>query len=109
MPTTSVPARATRNSFLRRWRSSARQGSKLILGILVEAPQCKPARSEQGRCIASHALRLRGPGDLHLAERVADLCADTDAAADDVGDAGDVRAAAADQELVGLLAAAARR
>ena len=40
-------------------------------------------------------------------ERIADLRRDADAAADDVGDARDVGAAAADQNLVRLLAAAA--
>src|SRR5262252_984692 len=106
--TIAAPSSATKNSFLRCWRSSARQGSRFMRGISVEAPQRETARGQQRRGIAIHALRLGSRRDLHLAERIADLGLDTDAAANDVRDAGDVRAAAADQDLIRLLASAAR-
>src|SRR5215470_10582363 len=103
MATTAEPSSATKNSFLRCWRSSARQGSRFMRGISVEAPQRETAGGQQRRGIAIHALRLGARRDLHLSERIADLRLDPDAAADHVGDARDVRAAAADQDLVRLL------
>jgi hypothetical protein len=54
---------------------------------------------------SADGLRLRARGQLHLAERIALLGGDADAAGDDVGDARDVGAAAADQDLLRLLAA----
>ena len=54
-----------------------------------------------------HGLRFGLRRHLHVAERVALVGRHADAARDDLGDAGDVGAAAADQDLVGLRAAAA--
>src|SRR5215471_3285625 len=109
MPTTAAPSSATRNSFFRCWRSSARQGSRFMRGISVEAPQRKAAGGQQSRRISVDALRLRARRHFHLPQRITDLRLDTDATSDDVRDARDVRAAAADEDLIWLLAAAARR
>src|SRR5262249_19030626 len=108
IPTIAAPSSATKNSFLRCWRSSARQGSRFMRGISVEAPQRETTRGQQRRGVAIYALRLGARRDLHLSERIADLCLDADAAADHVRDARDVRAAAADEDLIRLLASAAR-
>src|SRR5215468_5367763 len=108
MATTAEPSSATKNSFFRCWRSAARQGSRFMRGMSVEAPQRETARGQQRRSVAIHALRLGARRDFHLAERIADLGLDADAAADHVRDARDVRAAAADQDLIRLLASAAR-
>src|SRR5688572_12495732 len=75
----------------------------------VEAPQRETAGGEERRRILLHALRECAGRDLHLAERVATLRRDADPARDDIGDTGDVRAAATDQDLLGLLATGARR
>src|SRR5262249_38088565 len=74
----------------------------------VEAPQREPASSQQGSRVAVDTLRLGARRDLHLPERIADLRQDADAAPDHVRYARDVRAAAADQNLIRLLAATAR-
>src|SRR5580765_6923879 len=73
----------------------------------VEAPQRETASGQQRRGVAIHALRLGARRNLHLSERIADLSLNTDAAADHIRNARDVRAAAADEDLVRLLAAAA--
>src|SRR5690606_38177856 len=108
-PITKAPTIAVMNSFLRFWRSSSRQGRRLILGMSVEAPYGKTAGGEQRRRVLLDALGAGAGGQLHLPERIADLGRDADPAADHVGDAGDVRAPAADEDLVRLLASAARR
>src|SRR5512139_618763 len=97
-----------KNSWRLRLRSASRHGSRLILGMSVEAPQRQTAGSEQRGRVLLHALRQRAGRDLHLPERVAALRRDADAARDHVRDARDVGAAAADQDLLGLLAARAR-
>ena len=100
--------RATRkNSWRLRLRSASRQGSRLILGMSVEAPQRQTARRQQRGRVLLHALRLGARRNLHLAERIAALGGDADPARDHVGDARNVGAAAADQDLLGLLAAGA--
>ncbi len=71
-------------------------------GMSVEASQRKAAGGEQGRGVALHRLGLGAGGELHLAERIALLGGDADAAGDHVGDARNVGAAAADQDLLGL-------
>src|SRR4051794_27888118 len=76
-------------------------------GMSVEAPQRETAGGQQSRRVAIHALRLGARRNLHLSERIADLGLNTDAATDHVRDAGDVRAAAANEDLIRLLASAA--
>ena len=95
------------NSFCRRWRSSSRHGQQVNTWHVVETPQCQAAGGQQRGGVLRHALRLGLGRNLHLAERIAALGRDADAARDHVGDAGDVGAAAADQDLLRLLATAA--
>src|SRR5213075_243764 len=104
----AAPAIETRNSFLRCCRSAARQGSRFMRGMSVEAPQREAACGQQRRRVPVDALRLGAARDLHLAERLAAQRLDTDAAANHVRYARDVSAAAADEYLIRLLAAAAR-
>ena len=78
-------------------------------GMSVETPQCEAAGGQQRRGVALHGLRLGARGQFHLAERVALLGGDADAALDHIRDARDVGAAAADQDLLRLLAPASRR
>src|SRR6185437_1390817 len=89
---------------LRSRRSASRQGSRFMRGISVEAPQRETAGGEERRGVALDRLRLGSRGEPHLAERVAALGSDPDTARDHVGDARDVRAAAADENLLRLLA-----
>src|SRR6185295_700322 len=94
----------SRNSWRRRLRSDSRHGSRLTLGMSVEAPQRQTARREQRGRILLNALRKRARRDLHLAQWITALGRDADAARDHVCDAGDVGAPTADQQLLGLLA-----
>src|SRR5215469_374813 len=89
---------------LRSRRSASRQGSRFMRGMSVEAPERETAGREERRGVALDRLRLGSRGEPHLAERVAALGGDPDAARDHIGDARDVRAAAADENLLGLLA-----
>src|SRR5690606_28588753 len=60
------------------------------------------------RCILLHRLSFGLLADLHLTERIAALRFDADSALNHLGGARDVCAAAADQDLLGLLAPRAR-
>src|SRR5579862_1947055 len=100
---TATPS-ATRKASLRSLRWPSRQGSRFMRGISVETPQCEPARRQERGGIALHRLRLGTGRQLHLAERIALLGGDPYAAGNHFGDARDVGAAAAHQDLLGLLA-----
>src|SRR5580698_5305025 len=99
----AAPPSATRNLSLRSLRLLSRWGSRFMRGISVETPQGESTGCQQRRGIALHRLRLGARGQLHLAERIALLGGDADAAGDDLRHAGDVGAAAAHQDLLGLL------
>src|SRR6185437_12700926 len=99
--------RATMNLTLRSLRSSSRQGSRFMRGMSVEAPQCEATSREQGGGIALHGLRFGAGGQFHLSEWIAFFRLDAYAAGDHVGNARNVGAAAADDDLLRLLAARA--
>src|SRR5690606_36352661 len=101
---TNAPTAPAPNSWRRRLRSASRHGSRLILGISVEAPQCQTARGQQCRCILLHRLSFGLLADLHLTERIAALRFDADSALNHLGGPRDVGTTAADQNLLGLLA-----
>src|SRR5512143_2340067 len=104
----TAPNSAMKNSFLRFWRSSARQGSRFIRGMLVEAPQREPAGGQQRGRVPIDALGFGATRNLHLSQRITDRRRDANSATDDVGDARDVGAAAAHENLIRLLTTAAR-
>src|SRR5215475_8238850 len=101
---TAATPSATRNASLRSLRWPSRQGSRFIRGMSVETPQGEATGGKERRGVALHRLRLGARGQSHLAERVALLGGDTHAAGNHFGDAGDVGAAAAHQDLLRLLA-----
>src|SRR5690606_13610807 len=109
--TTSAPMNApnmpTPKAFLRSVRCCSRHGSRFMRGMSVEAPQRQTAGGQQGSGIAVHVLGTRARGNAHLAERIALLGLDADAALHHIGHAGDVGAAAAHQHFLRLLAAGA--
>src|SRR2546423_12069858 len=105
-PSADAPSATVKASF-RSLRSSSRHGSRFMRGMSVETPQCEATGREERRGIALHGLRLGAGRQLHLAERIAFLRRDTHPAGDDIGHSGDVGAAAADHDLLGLLAARA--
>src|SRR5690606_8808972 len=105
---TNAPTAPAPNSWRRRLRSASRHGSRLILGMSVEAPQCQTAGGQQRRRILLHRLGFGLLADLHLTERIAALRFDADSALNYLSGARDVCAAAADQDLLGLLAPRAR-
>src|SRR3984893_3107637 len=98
---------ATVKATFRSLRSSSRQGSRFMRGMSVETPQCEAAGREERRGIALHGLCLGAGGQLHLSERIAFLSRTAHPARDPIGNAGNVGAAAADHDLLGLLAARA--
>src|SRR6476659_7988768 len=107
MPTATAAA-AAMPKFLRRClRCSSRHGSRFIRGMLLEAPQRQAEGREQRGGILHHALRFRFGRNFHLPERIAAHRVDADPARDEVVYARDVGAAAADDDLIGLLPAAA--
>src|SRR5215213_5946995 len=109
MTAAPVPApSATMKAILRSLRCASRQGSRFIRGISVEAPQCEATGGEQCRGITLYGLRLGARGQSHLAEWIALLSGNSDAARNDVGNPRNVCAAAADQDLLRLLASGAR-
>src|SRR5579862_546482 len=97
---TQATPKETAKASLRSLRCSSRHGSRFMRGMSVEAPQCETTGSQERRGIALHGLRLGAGGQLHLAERIALLGGDAHPARNDVGDARDVGAAAAHQDLL---------
>src|SRR6185312_14841305 len=104
----TAPPMQPMNRSLRSLRFASRWGSRLMRGMSVEAPQRQSTRRQQGGRIALHRLRLGARGQLHLSERLTLLRGDADAAGDDFRHARDVGTAAADQDLLRLLASGAR-
>src|ERR1700760_2772171 len=101
---TSVAAPSPmRNCIWRSRRCASRQGRRFIRGMSVEAPQGEAAGRQQRRGVALDRLGPGAGGQFHLAERIALLGGNADAAGDHVGDAGDVGAATAYQQLLRLL------
>src|ERR1700730_14418750 len=96
---------ATVKATFRSLRSCSRQGSRFMRGMSVETPQCEATGREERRSIALHCLSLGAGGQLHLSERIALLRRNAHPAGDDIGHARNVGAAAADHDLLRLLAA----
>src|SRR5579883_3603875 len=101
---TVAPPSAIVKWSLRSRRSASRQGRRFMRGMSVEAPEREPSGGEERRGVALDRLRLRARGEPHLPQRIAALGRDAYAARDHVGNAWNVRAAAADEDLLRLLA-----
>src|SRR5215469_14586217 len=104
-PTVNRPAAAATpirmlNCTCRALRRSSRQGSRLMRGILVEAPQGEAAGHQQRRGLGGGQLGLGARTDLHLSEGIAYHRRHAHLLSDAFGGTRDAGAAAADDDLV---------
>src|SRR5882757_3640281 len=101
---TTAASDAAMNSCRLRLRSKSRQGSRLMRGMLVEAPQSKTTGRQQRGRVFLDVLIFGARADFHLPEWITALGRNADAACNHFSRTGNICAATTDQNLLGLLA-----
>src|SRR5438128_6094212 len=107
-PTTAMPSTAspTARDTNWRWRASrfcSRWGSRLMRTMLLEAPHGESARDQQQWCIGRELARAEPVRCCHVRERIADNGIHPGPLGDQFVEAGQKRAATAENDLVDLV------